>query len=330
MFQTVMEALNPTTKLLSKPAVGLVYVEGMIQTGEAERSLFTASRGAFSTTIRKALDDAAEDRSIKAVVLRVDSPGGSALASEVILHAVERVAARKPLIVSMGNVAASGGYYVTCGAESVFADRNTITGSIGVFGGKLVTTQAWSKLGIHWHAEQRGAMAGMMGSAAPFSDQERAKLRHHMEGIYATFKRHVTEARKDHLTQPIEELAGGRVYTGAQALERGLVDKLGGLEDAVKHAAKRAGLIDYAVRVIPEPPGILDLLFERLDEDNTIRISHAPTRSFLDLPLFRSTLEVIAKIDPLRALAVVRMIQRMDIINQEGVALMTPTEFLVR
>ena len=106
-----------------------------------------------------------------AVVLRVDSPGGSALASEIILDASARVAKKKPLIVSMGNVAGSGGYYVTCASETIFADANTITASIGVLGGKFVTTGMWDKLGVNWHPVQRGKMAAILSSASKFSDE---------------------------------------------------------------------------------------------------------------------------------------------------------------
>ena len=124
-----------------KPAVGIVYVDGAIGLGSPDDSPFSAaSGGAYSTPIRKALDQAAEDDSIQAVVLRVDSPGGSAVASEIILDATRRVKAKKPYVVSMGNVAGSGGYYVACASDTIFADRTTITASIGVVGGKLVTT----------------------------------------------------------------------------------------------------------------------------------------------------------------------------------------------
>lgn len=328
MMQFFMQMLNPSPKTFSEPTIAVVYVEGMIQTGEPQPSPFGMAEGAFSTTIRKALDKAAEEDLVKAVVMRVDSPGGSALASEIILHAAKRVAARKPLIVSMGNVAASGGYYVTCASNTIFADANTITASIGVFGGKLVTTQAWDKLGINWHATERGAMAGLMSTSEPFSERERAKIRDYMENVYTTFTGHVLEARKNRLTQPLEEIAGGRVYTGAQALKRGLVDKLGGLDDAIRFAADEARISEYDIRVIPEPPTIFDLLMGDQDEEEIFGASPAARLSLTDHPLFTQALPLIARVDPLRVRAIVRMLQRLELVHAEGVILATPSEYI--
>src|SRR5439155_17993564 len=146
MFQILGEMMRgPHKEQSGKPAVGIVYVDGMIMTGSSHPSIFGGSEGAYSTDIRKALDKAARDESIKAVVLRIDSGGGSAIASEIILDATRRVKEKKPLVVSMGDVAGSGGYYVACGADTIFADEATITGSIGVLSGKLVTNDMWKK-----------------------------------------------------------------------------------------------------------------------------------------------------------------------------------------
>jgi len=331
MFEILMKIFNPSPKVYTEPSVAIVYVEGLILPGSAKSSPFGISSGAYSTTIRKALDKAAEDDSVKTVVLRIDSPGGSALASEIILDATKRVAAKKPLVVSMGNVAGSGGYYVTCGAETIFAEEGTITASIGVLGGKLVTTGFWDKLGITWHAEQRGKMAALLGSAAPFSDEERAKIRHYMETVYATFKRHVTEARGDRLTKPIDELAGGRVFTGAQALELGLVDKLGGLEDAIKFAAKKARLSEYEIRVIPEPPSIFDLFMGNLEDDEFAFVGkNRKPLLLLGAPLFRDLLPTLARTDPLRFNAILRTLQKVELIHQEHVVTVMPDELLCR
>ena len=206
---------------------------GAIALGQRRRRrLFGDGRGAFSTPIRKALDEAAADDTIKAVVLRVDSPGGSAVASEIILDATRRVKAKKPFVVSMGNVAGSGGYYVACASDIIFADESTITGSIGVVGGKLVTTDMWEKVGITFKAlparrERRHARVRRHRSPPT----EREQMQAWMDEIYGVFKGHVTAIRGNRLKKPIDELAGGRVYTGKQALELGLVDD--------RHAARR-------------------------------------------------------------------------------------------
>ncbi len=331
LVEFLMKLFNPMPKTYTEPSVAIVYVEGAILPGAAERTPFGVSAGAFSTTIRKALDKAAADDTVKAVVLRIDSPGGSALASEIILNGAKRVAAKKPIVVSMGNVAGSGGYYVTCASETIFADSATITASIGVIAGKLVTTGMWDKLGVNWHAKQRGKMAGMMSSAGRFSQTERAKLRHYMETVYDIFKGHVVAARGDRLTKPIDEIAGGRVFTARQALELGLVDRIGGLEDAIKFAANRAGMGEYEVRVIPEPPSIFELLLGSRDEDDALtRAPKAMASSLTELEPFRTMLPVVAKVDPLRARAIFRMLQRLELLHRENVLMMMPDELLIR
>ncbi|MFQ5494113.1 MAG: signal peptide peptidase SppA [Phycisphaerae bacterium] len=344
----LMQLMNPTPKVYTTPSVAIVYVEGTIQTGSGESSPFGPAEGAFSTTLRKALDKAARDKSVKAVVLRINSPGGSALASEIILNATRRVAEKKPLIVSMGTVAASGGYYVTCASDTIFADSGTITASIGVFGGKLVTTGMWDKLGVNWHAVQRGKMAGLLSSASTFNDEERAKIRHYMNAVYDTFRGHVQKARDDRLTKPLDDIAGGRVFTGAEALELGLIDKIGGLEDAVKFAAQRAELGEYDIRVIPEPASIFDLFMgDRKKDDEFAAASGGTLRTTLHLttalargpgsriqlttlPLFQSMLQTISALDPLRAAAVLRSLQRIELVHNEGVVMMMPQELLIR
>jgi protease IV len=329
-FEFLMNMFNPKPKVYTKASVAIVYVEGAIMPGEAEPSPFGSTGGAFSTSIRKALDKAAEERTVKAVVLRVDSPGGSALASEIILDASRRVAAKKPLIVSMGNVAGSGGYYVTCGAETIFVDANTITGSIGVLGGKIVTTGMWEKIGVNWHSNQRGEMAAMMSSASRFSDKERKKIHAYMASVYEIFKDHVAKARGERLAKPIGELAGGRVYTGAQALELGLVDRIGGLEDAISFAARRAGISDYEIRIIPEPKSIFDL-FAAPKSDEYTSVARGPAGlSLTELPLFEAALPALAKLDPLRFAAMLRALQRIELIHREGVIMMMPDEYVIR
>ena len=329
MVEFFMKLFNPSPKDYTEPSVAIIYVDGTIMTGEEEKNPFSSSSGAFSTTIRKALDKARVDDSVKTVVLRVDSPGGSALASEIILDATIRLAAKKPLVVSMGNVAGSGGYYVTCGAETIFADRSTITASIGVLGGKIVTTDMWEKLGIHWHGIQRGEMAAILSSANPFSDQERTKIKRYMNTVYETFKRHVVAARGDKLSKPIDELAGGRVFTGTQAIELGLVDKLGGLDDAIRFAAKRAGLSEYEIRVIPEPPNIFDF-FGSSEEDEYVSTRSRTSLSLSKLPMFREALPLLSRLDPLRWRAMVRALKRVELIHEECVITMMPSEMIIR
>ncbi|HVA47564.1 MAG TPA: signal peptide peptidase SppA [Pirellulales bacterium] len=312
-----------------KNSVAIVYVDGPIVLGVSEESLLnSAEQMAASTPLRKALDKAAEDDTIKAVVLRVDSPGGSATASEIILAASKRVRAKKPLVVSMGRVAGSGGYYVACGAETIFADESTITGSIGVVGGKLATTDLWKKVGIKWKGYQRGTNASILSSMQVFTPEQRKRMQSWMDEIYGVFKGHVTAARGAKLKKPIDELAGGRVYTGRQALELGLVDRIGTLDDAVKFAAVEAKLKEYELRVVPEPKNILEQLLEEAEgpkEDaHHLAVAHSgPADTML-----RAALPYLDRLDPQRVRAVVIALRHLETLRAEGAVLMMP-EFVM-
>ena len=308
-----------------KNSVAIVYVDGPIVLGDTEGSILAeAEQTAASTPLRKALDKAAEDDTVKAVVLRVDSPGGSATASEIILAACQRVRDKKPLVVSMGRVAGSGGYYVTCAAETIFADESTITGSIGVVGGKLATTDLWKKAGIRWKGYQRGTNASMLSSMQVFTPEQRKRMQAWMDEIYGVFKRHVTDARGAKLKKPIDELAGGRVYTGRQAMELGLVDRIGTLDDAVKFAAEKADLKEYELRVVPEPRNFLEQLLEEAEGPKDD--SHHVAASLPGQPeaLLKLALPYLHQLDPHRVGAVARALRQLETLRSEGAVLMTP------
>jgi protease-4 len=312
--------------------VAIVYVEGPIVLGKPEPSIFDAGGGvAASTPIRAALNKAADDDTIKAVILRVNSPGGSAVASEIILDASKRVKAKKPLVVSMGDVAGSGGYYVACGADTIFADEATITGSIGVVAGKLATRDMFGKIGVTWKEYHRGANAALLSSSNIFTAEERKKLQGWMDDIYGVFKGHVTAIRGQRLKKPIDELAGGRVYTGRQALALGLVDRVGTLDDAVKFAAEQAKIDTYDIRVVPEPKNFLEQILESTggkDEDD-VRLHTGVFGGSVETSLLEAALPYLRTMDRQRAAALLRACQQLEILQREGVVLMTP-ELLVR
>ena len=210
--------------------IAVLYIEGMIVTGKSESSPFGGA-SAGSSTIRAAFEMAREDDNIKALVVRVNSPGGSALASDIMWEAATRFGKEKPLVVSMGGVAASGGYYVAIPGDLIFAEEATITGSIGVLGGKLVWRELWEdKIGITSTEFRRGKHAGLMSMNCSWTDAEREFMQGYLDNIYTQFKGRVVDSRGDRIKGDLEPLAGGRVYTGRQALEHGLVDKIGGLE----------------------------------------------------------------------------------------------------
>lgn len=323
-LQLWAEILSGGKKAASKKdAVGVVYVEGPIMPGKSEPSLFGASEGAYSDPIRKALDKVADDDTIKAVVLRVDSPGGSVVASEIILQASQRVKAKKPLIVSMGNVAGSGGYYVSCGTDTIFAEPGTITGSIGVVSGKLATRDMWNKIGIHFQPHARGKRAGMLSAFDVFTQEEKAEMQAWMDEVYEDFKDHVLAVRKDRLSKPIEELAGGRVFTGKQALEFGLVDKLGGLNDAIAFAAKQAKVEDYEIRVVPQPKNFFELLAGDLNKESDKKHLQMQATGHI----WETVLPMLNGLDPKRVRVVRQAFQQLDIIQKERASLMMPILF---
>jgi protease-4 len=335
VFKLWGDMLNESQKKKSnKDAVAIVYVNGAIELGDGKFSLLGGGQGAFSTPIRKALDEAAADNSVKAVVLRVDSPGGSAVASEIILNATKRVKTKKPFVVSMGDVAGSGGYYVSCGADTIFADESTITGSIGVVSGKLVTNGMWSKVGISFKGYKRGENAAMLSSSEVFSKEERQRMQAYMDEIYGVFKGHVMAIRGKKLAKPIDDLAGGRVYTGGQALKLGLVDKIGTLQDAIEYIVAEAKLKDYDIRVVPEKKNFLEKLIEESsggkDEPHKLGLAARRVAGGEQINLVELALPYLKGFDPERVRLVKAALHRLQLIQKEGAVLMMPEMMLGR
>ncbi|HEY8300441.1 MAG TPA: signal peptide peptidase SppA [Jatrophihabitans sp.] len=227
-----------------KGHVALVRVHGAIVTGRSRRGPMGRQVGSDSVTA--ALRAALEQDRARSVVLHVDSPGGSAVASETIWREVQRLReAGKPVVVSMGTAAASGGYYISCPADVIVALPATLTGSIGVFGGKVVVSELLERIGASTGSVSHGAHARMFSARRGFDDDERDKLSASVDAIYHDFVAKVAEGR-GRTPEEIHEIARGRVWTGRDALVRGLVDELGGLRDAVRIARKRAWLPDTA------------------------------------------------------------------------------------
>lgn len=213
--------------------------------------------------VRRQILKLLKDQHAKALVLRVDSPGGSALASEVLWEATDEwKASGRPFVVSMGGVAASGGYYISSSADRIFAEGGTITGSIGVVGMKMVLGGAMEKWGITSHSTQRGKNAGLHSNSRPFSPEEAALVRDSMLQTYGTFKKRIEDGRGARLKGELESMAGGRVFTGLQALELGLVDEIGGLGEAIAHVAGVCDMDADAIKLLPEPKSMLEALFD--------------------------------------------------------------------
>jgi len=226
---------EPGRKAGAKGRIAIVYAEGEIVDGEGQIGEIGGSE--LSRTLRRLR----QDSNVKAVVLRVNSPGGSASASEVIQREVRLIREVKPLIVSMGSYAASGGYWISAPADRIFAESSTITGSIGVFGLQFDVQRLASDFGVSFDTVKTGRFADALTITRAKTPEEMAVLQRMVDWIYAEFVAKVAEGRK--LTaEQVEAIAQGRVWSGREALARGLVDEIGGLEAAVAHAAKRAGL----------------------------------------------------------------------------------------
>ena len=255
-----MSMLAKQPKKSSKPAIAMIYVEGLIVDGEGSDGILT--EGAIgSTDLRQALRIASRDANVQAIVVRIDSPGGSASASEVIWQALRRAGKAKPLVVSVGGMAASGGYYVACAGDYIFADPCAIVGSIGVVGGKFVLKELFEKIGLGSEEFTRGQNANLFSSNQPFSDSQRRLVTGWMKQIYEQFTDRVMSTRKGKI-KDIDQVAQGRIFVAGQAVELGMIDEIGGIEKAVAHAAKQARLDpgQYEIRTIPPTRTLADLL----------------------------------------------------------------------
>ena len=277
-WQEAARWLHKPVTWTTRQLVGVVSLEGLIVPGRSRRApvpipLPFGEAQAGAETIVQALRRAEADKRIAAVIFHVESPGGSALASDLICREVRRLRERKPVVVLMGGQATSGGYYVSALADRIVARPNTLTGSIGIWGGKFILADLYGKLGVGRELLQRGAMAGLYSEMAPFSDEERALVRRDLGEAYARFKARVAEGR-GMTEEQVEEVARGRVWTGAQALEIGLVDELGDFETALAVAKKLAGLElerEYTVvQVRPPRHELLPLSFPLGGEKDSI------------------------------------------------------------
>lgn len=248
------------------PDVALIYGIGPIEQGDAKDSPFKSERFA-SNAVADAIDDAVDDGSIRAIILRVDSPGGSYIGSDTVHRAVKRAReAGKPVIATMGSYGASGGYFVSMAADKIVALPTTLTGSIGVFGGKFSTADLWGKLGINWARVSVGANAGMWSQIYPFSPSAAERHRATMDFVYRDFTQKVAADRS--LPEGrLDAVARGRVWTGVDALEVGLVDALGGFSvasDLVRDALELSPGSPLNIIVLPEQQSPFELVREAI------------------------------------------------------------------
>ena len=239
------KTVTTSEKIEGDNQIAVIYAQGEIQSGEGDVN--TIGEG----SMRRSLQEARENKKVKAVVLRIDSPGGSALTSDLIWREVELTKKVKPVVVSMGNYAASGGYYIACNASTIFAENNTITGSIGVFGILPNFSKLTSRIGIHVEQVNTNKNAAAYSPFVPLDENFKAVTLEGVEYIYKTFVNHVAEGRKMTFEQ-VDAIAQGRVWSGSEAIKIGLVDKIGGLDAAIKEAASLSKTKTYSTQNYPE------------------------------------------------------------------------------
>lgn len=241
----------------AKDKIAIIYAQGQIKSGEGDVDVI--GEGAM----RRSLSEARKDENVKAVVLRINSPGGSALTSDLIWREIELTKKVKPVVVSMGNYAASGGYYIACNATTIFAENNTITGSIGVFGMLPNFAPLATKIGLHSEQVKTHENAADYSPFLPLDEKFKAITLEGVEHIYKTFVTHVAQGRKMTFAQ-VDSIAQGRVWSGSEAKKIGLVDKIGGIDDAILEAATLAKIKNYNTQNFPEFEKNIDDIFEHL------------------------------------------------------------------
>lgn len=257
-----------TDKLITEqPKIAVIYAQGEIGMGKGSNNEIGTKN------ISEALAKARNDKKVKAVVLRINSPGGSSLTSEIILREAQLTQKEKPLIVSMGDVAASGGYYIACAADTIVANRTTITGSIGVFGllfnaEKLIS----DKLGVTVNTIKTAQYADMGTPTRKMTQAEREIITQQIVAVYKTFVNHVSRARNMTYDE-VDKIGEGRVWTGADAKNIGLVDVFGGLAEAVRIAAEKANIDDYRIEELPIQKNTIQSIFEELETEVLTRIA---------------------------------------------------------
>jgi protease-4 len=305
----------------ARPAIAVIYAEGVIVDGESPDGLFSQSDQIGSETMREALLSAGKDDKIDAVVIRIDSPGGSALASEAMWQAARRVAKTKPVIISVGSMAASGGYYLASSGDYIFADPTAIVGSIGVVGGKFVLKDLFTKLGLNTESFVRGRNADLFSSDVEWDDRQRRQVTNWMRATYDQFTDRVMTTRQGKI-KDIDAVARGRIFTAPQARDLGMIDAIGGFQDAIAYAAKQADLRpgEYEIRVLPQQRTLADM-FNAGGSDSLMPF--APKISLTADSLLRA-------LSPSMRQAMEQQLSELLLLQQRPVILASPVTLIVR
>ncbi len=307
-----------------RPTIAVVHATGAIHSGESShgQGLFD-SQSIGSRTLVEVLGDTRDDENIKGVILRISSPGGSALASEIIWQAVRDLGEQKPVFVSVGSMAASGGYYIACAGDEVYLSPSSIVGSIGVVGGKIVLGGLYEWAGIQIHRRSRGPMGDIFNSVEPFTEDQRATVRKSMELIYDQFVQRVTIGRGTRLPD-VGSVAEGRLFTGRQAVENGMGDKLGGVAEAMADMTTELGMEDgeYDVVHLPRAMSLQSFLNSMFGAQSPSVSSSAPA-----LPWVQTAKQVLG---PGAWSVVSDTMQGLMLLRDEPVLTLMPNAIIIR
>ena len=288
----------------SKDKIAIIYAQGEIGNGEGDLNIIGEG------SMRRSLQDARKNENIKAIVLRIDSPGGNALTSDLIWREIELTKKVKPVVVSMGNYAASGGYYLACNANKIFAEANTITGSIGVFGTLPNFSKLIDKVGIHVEQVNTHENAAEYSVFKPLDEKFRIVTQESVERIYNTFIKRVAAGRKMTFAQ-VDAIAQGRVWSGSEAVKVGLVDEIGGMDAALKEAAKLAKINTYKTQNFPQ--------YEKSFDD---------LLSNLGLPFFKTKENFIKEEVGVENYKIIEQIRKMN--TKKGTQILMPFEINIK
>jgi len=306
----------------SRATIAVIHAEGPIHSGESShgQGMFS-SKSIGSATMIKALGEARDDDNIKGVILRIDSPGGSALASEIIWQAVRNLGETKPVYVSVGSMAASGGYYIACAGDEVYVSPSSIVGSIGVVGGKIVLGGLYQWAGVKVYRRSRGPMSDIFNSVDPFTDPQRQAVRESMQQVYDQFIQRVSVGRGARLPD-VGSIAEGRLFTGRQAVKNGMADKLGGVALAMTDLADDLGLKDGEYDVIHLPPAMSFQTFV-----NDMIGARAPAVRVENSPLLPTVKQILG---PRAWPAVSSTLQGLMLFQSEHILTIMPNAIVIR
>ncbi len=309
---------KPRTVSIDHPTIAVLHIYGTIVDGDSsEGGMFGGGTQTGSRTVRNAIERIIKEDDIEGVVIRINSPGGSAIASEVMWQGIVRLREHKPVWVSVGNMAASGGYYVLSGGEKVYVNPSSVVGSIGVVGGKYAIGDVYDKLKINVVERSRGPVSGLMSSSSPWDERQVGLIREEMTEVYELFTSRVEAGRRG---IDLGETAEGRLFLGERAIELNMADEIGGIDDAINDLADELDLVDYDVVHYPEPPSFDQVLREMLGG-----FMEAPSASINPV---EATLRGVLGDD--RYAAIVDQLNAMMLLRDEKVLLVSPSAFIVR